>query len=170
MNSGHVLQSLFQTLCSVSLETSLMASVKRTLTRNLQVLATRQDRLDALQPVPISSLAGHACVHCRQLLIDPSTIMFHPLPFTMDQCLRAAADGCVWYGILMNYVKKSQKPADELNGDRFILDFKYNYKSRLHISYSINDITSVTIRTGTAFYSWPCIKFNIFAETGDLPW
>lgn len=135
----------------------------------MQSLETRGKRLQNLPATSLHRLAGHTCTHCQKIIIDPtSSYWIHTLPYTIDECLQAAFDGCIWYSLLLDYVKRSQKPAKELDKDRFFFDINIKYRDFTVDGSVTRDILSLTVKTGTINYSWPCLKFDVFAESGEV--
>jgi hypothetical protein len=68
-------------------------------------------------------------------------------------------DGC----LTMSSV--SGKPAEELDRERFVLDFEF--KDSSFDGRAMWDILSITVRIGTLSYSWPCAEFDVYAESGN---
>ncbi|KIW15506.1 hypothetical protein PV08_05552 [Exophiala spinifera] len=81
-------------------------------------------------------------------MIDSKTAYWiQPLPYDVDQAPQAAADGCTWYAWLMNQLRSSGKPAQELDRDRFVLDF--SYRDSASDGRAMRDVYSISVLVGT---------------------
>jgi hypothetical protein len=131
------------------------------------VLFRRQHLLETLPQVSAADLANHECPHCFDIVIDTKTAYWaQQLLYSVDQALHAAADGCTWYGWLMNQIRKSGKPAHELDRDRFTLEF--SYKDSDFNGRAMFDVHAVDVFVGTELYRWPCAHFDVYAEAGRI--
>lgn len=131
--------------------------------------AIRSNLLSIIYDNPLellSMLHLHTCHHCNNIIIDPQSVFqIHTLPYSIDECLEAANSGCIWYIILLGFVRRSGKPAQNLDLDQFF--FEIEYRDRWLAGSCLWDILSLVVKTGTKYYSWPCLHFHVVTEPDD---
>lgn len=130
-----------------------------------EILIRRRNLLETLAHVSIADLADHECPHCLGIVIDTKTAhRAQKLLYNVDQALHAAADGCTWYGWLMNQIRQSGTTAQDMGRHRFTLEF--SYKDRDFGGLNSYDVHAIDVFVGTESYGWRCAHFDVYAEAG----
>jgi hypothetical protein len=106
----------------------------------------------------------HYCQYCQEEIIHAFGVDRYPGAFLrdVDGAIRAADHGCSLYEWLLDFVIRSRAPEDLVGEEGLFLQ-------RQSLPKKPDDVYSVQFLIGTSKYSWPCVGFDVFTESGQSP-